>query len=63
MPIMVKSGSGSPINAIQFDSFHIAWAQKLHHYALKRGQLYIDLYLNIIKLDSWVVLFYFITTG
>ena len=44
--------------------FHVSWAQKLHHHILKRGQLSIDLYLNIIKLDTWIlfILFFQITS-
>ena len=55
MPIMLYFGSGNPINVMQLDYVNIDWENNvfvpltLHYYALKRGQLFLDLYPNIIK--------------
>ena len=46
--------SGDPINSIPFDLLHVACAWKFPHYVLKRGQLFLKLYLNRIKLDRFV---------
>ena len=54
VPVMLCYVSGAIYNV------HVDWERILHHCALKRVQLYLELYLNSIKLESWVLYIYFI---
>ena len=60
IPIMAESAPGDHVNTTPFYFICVAWARKFHHYELKRGQLSIDLYLNIIKLESRVLFIFYI---
>ena len=68
MPVMVESGSGYPINAINFipSTFlgkYFFVQLTLYQYALKRGQLYIDFHLNIIhsgELSNFQIIYIYI---
>ena len=41
--------TGAPIKSMWFDLFHVAWARKLHHYTLTRGQISLYLYLSCVN--------------
>ena len=72
VPIMGDSEIGAHIESISYYTIkgtrssyqlhtilfsHVAWARKLHHYALKRDQLSLDLYLDSINVESLFLFF------